>query len=59
MNNLYVSTTFIKDGKKIKMALDIFKSARVENVEIGSNCVAARDIQANSVLIRQMLKRIK
>ena len=37
MNNLYVSTTFIKDGKKIKMALDILKSAGVENVEIGSN----------------------
>ena len=37
MNNLYVSTTFIKDGKKIKMALDILKSAGVENVEIGSS----------------------
>ena len=37
MNNLYVSTTFIKDGKKIKKALDILKSAGVENVEIGSN----------------------
>ena len=37
MNNLYVSTTFIKDGKKIKMALDILKFAGVENVEIGSN----------------------
>ena len=37
MNNLYVSTTFIKDGKKIKMALDILKSAGVENVELGSN----------------------
>ncbi len=37
MNNLYVSTTFIKYGKKIKIALDILKSAGVENVEIGSN----------------------
>tara|TARA_Y100000031_G_C8175113_1_gene363699 strand:- start:100 stop:951 length:852 start_codon:yes stop_codon:yes gene_type:complete len=37
MNNLCVSTTFIKDGKKIKIALDILKSAGIENVELGSN----------------------
>tara|TARA_Y100000590_G_scaffold451425_1_gene592793 strand:- start:40 stop:888 length:849 start_codon:yes stop_codon:yes gene_type:complete len=37
MNNLYVSTTFIKDGEKIKTALDILKFAGVKNVELGSN----------------------
>ena len=37
MNNLYVSTTFIKDNQKIKIALDILKSASIKNVELGSN----------------------
>ena len=37
MNNLYVSTTFIKDNQKIKIALDILKSAGIRNVELGSN----------------------
>ena len=37
MNNLYVSTTFIKDNQKIKIALDILKSAGIKNVELGSN----------------------
>ena len=37
MNNLYVSTTFIKNNQKIKIALDILKSAGIKNVELGSN----------------------
>ena len=37
MNNIYISTTFIKDGKKIKVALDILKTAGITNVELGSN----------------------
>lgn len=39
MNNLYVSTTFIKDGQTAKIALDILKSAGIKNVELGSNHV--------------------
>ena len=37
MNNLCVSTTFIKDSKKIKVALDILRSEGIQNVELGSN----------------------
>ena len=37
MNNLYVSTTFIEDNQRIKVALDILKSAGIKNVELGSN----------------------
>ena len=37
MNNLYVSTTFIKNNQKIKIALDILKSVGIKNVELGSN----------------------
>ena len=37
MSKVYVSTTFIKNGKKIKSALDKLKSAGIKNVELGSN----------------------
>ncbi len=43
MNNLYVSTTFIRDKQKIKVALDILKSEGIKNVELGSNHIYERN----------------
>ena len=37
MNKIYVSTTFIENGQKIKIALDMLKSSGIKNVELGSN----------------------
>ena len=37
MNKVYVSTTFIENGQKIKTALDMLESAGIKNVELGSN----------------------
>ena len=37
MSKVYVSTTFIENGKKIKSALDMLKLEGIKNVELGSN----------------------
>jgi len=37
MSKIYVSTTFIENGQKVKIALDILKSSGIKNVELGSN----------------------
>ena len=37
MSKIYVSTTFIENGQKIKIALDTLKSSGIKNVELGSN----------------------
>jgi len=36
-NNIYVSTTFIKDNQSFSVALKLLKSLNITNIEIGSN----------------------
>ena len=37
MKNIFVSTTFLKDGKSFLDAINKIKSLNIKNIEIGSN----------------------
>ena len=36
-NNIFVSTTFIKNGNKISKAINLLRKNKILNIELGSN----------------------